>query len=539
MARDYNAVADRPFAAAPASEMMPVMNQAPLDTSAAAGIPSDRAFFGHPRGLSTLFFTELWERFSYYGMRAILILFMTAPIAAGGLGMETVNAGAIYGAYVSMVYLLSLPGGWLADKVLGLRRTVFYGGVVIMAGHISLAIPSTPTFYLGLVLVVLGTGCLKPCISALVGQLYAADDVRRDAGFSIYYMGINLGAFLSPLAVGWLAQGDGFRSILESLGISGHSSWHFGFGLAAVGMFFGLLQYTRGARYLGEAGVAPAGAGTAEELAKNRRLAVRTLGIGFVILAAFAVAATTGVVPIAPASVAGALGLIMLIVTVAFFGWLFFSAKWTPEERRRLLVILLLFLASCVFWSAFEQAGSSLNLFAENQTANTILGVSFPASWHQASNALFIILLAPVFAALWVKLGKRDPSTPTKFSFGLLLVGAGFAVMILAAIRAAGGEKVSPGWLILTYLLHTLGELCLSPVGLSAMTRLAPARVSGLMMGVWFLSISVGSYLAGFIVTLYDSFTLPQVFSAVTVMCLVAGAVLTLFIGPAKRLLAR
>lgn len=512
------------------------MTESSTPTASAPGA-HDTSFFGHPKGLSTLFFTELWERFSYYGMRAILILYMTAPLAVGGLEFDTVRAGAIYGAYVSMVYLLSLPGGWLADKVLGLRRSVFWGGVIIMIGHIALAIPTTAAFYIGLVLVTVGTGSLKPCISALVGHLYSEDDERRDAGFSIYYMGINLGAFMSPLAVGWLAQSETFRGFLESKGISPETSWHFGFGLAAIGMFFGLLQYTRGARFLGDAGLEPGSAGSPEERAKNKKLAIRYLGIAGLIIGAIAVLGVTGLMTIDPAQLAGVFGLLMLGSTIGFFVWLFFGAEWTPEERRRLIVILVLFLASVVFWSAFEQAGSSLNLFAQNQTDNTIFGWSFPASFMQSVNSFFIILFAPILAWLWIRLGKSDPSTPAKFTLGLLLVGAGFGVMMLAAIKASGGEKVGPSWLILTYLLHTLGELCLSPVGLSAMTKLAPKRVSGLMMGVWFLSISVGSYLAGFIVTLYESFTLPQIFGSVTVFALLAGCLLAVLIKPVGRLL--
>ncbi len=500
---------------------------------------SDTAFFGHPRGLSTLFFTEMWERFSYYGMRAILILFMTAPVATGGMGYDTVRAGAVYGTYVSLVYLLALPGGWFADRILGLRRAVLYGGFVIMTGHILLAMPSEASFFLGLLCVVIGTGLLKPNISALVGTLYREGDVRRDAGFSIYYMGINLGAFLAPLAVGWLAQGQGFRDFLSSIGLSPESSWHYGFGLAAIGMGLGLIQYVAGDRHLGDGGKYPAVSDSPEEARAVRRRA--TIGVATVAggLALLIGLAAFGVITIKPEAVAGAFGIAIVIITVAFFAWLFAANDWTPEERRRLMVIVVLFLAAAVFWSAFEQAGSSLNLFAQNNTRNEFFGIGFPASWFQSVNSLFIITLAPVLAWLWVWLGKRDPSTPTKFSAGLILVGAGFAVLMVAAIIGADGTRVSPMWLVVVYLLHTLGELTLSPVGLSAMTKLAPARVAGLMMGVWFLATSVGNFLAGGVVTLYGSFSQSQIFGAVTVFSVVSGLILALLIKPINRMLAR
>ena len=479
----------------------------------------------------------MWERFSYYGMRAILILFMVAPLAEGGLGFDTTRAGAIYGTYVSMVYLLSLPGGWLADRVLGLRHSILYGGIIIMVGHICLAIPSLISFYIGLTFIALGTGSLKPCVSAIVGELYTADDERRDAGFSIYYMGINIGAFAAPLAVGFLAQSETFQGFLESMGIAPETSWHFGFGLAAIGMAAGLIQYVLGGKHLGSAGLRPDPPSDPVEASKLKRQLWVAFGGGGAVIALVAAMALLGVVT--ATQIAGAFGVVILLITITFFAWLFLSGSWTPEERRRLVVIALLFVAAVVFWSAFEQAGSSLNLFAENQTNNVLLGFSFPASWFQAVNPLFIIALAPVFALLWLRLGPRNPSTPAKFTLGLLLVGAGFGAMIIAAVKVAEGDKIGPWWLILSYFLQTLGELCLSPVGLSAMTRLAPARISGLMMGVWFLAIALGGYLAGGIVTLYEAFSLPQIFGAVTLFCVGASLVLALFIGPVKRMLAK
>jgi POT family proton-dependent oligopeptide transporter len=497
----------------------------------------DTAFFGHPRGLSTLFFTELWERFSYYGMRAILILFMTASVASGGLGYDVGKAGAVYGTYVSLVYLLALPGGWFADRIVGLRRAVLYGGIIIMLGHISLAIPGEATFYFGLLLIVVGTGLLKPNVSAMVGTLYKQGDVRRDSGFSIYYMGINLGAFISPLVVGGLAQLPAFRRFLGSVGLAPESSWHFGFAMAAVGMLFGVIWYVRGGKYLGDRGLHPAPAASPEAAIRLRRNTTIAIVTAIGLLAAVVGLGAAGWITITPQGVAKVVGMSLLVIIVGFFGWLFLAGDWTKEERKRLRLILVLFIAASFFWSAFEQAGSSLNLFAENDTRNTVLGIGFPASWFQSLNALFIIALAPVFAWLWIRMGKRDPTTPAKFSFGLVLVGIGFLVMMVAASLSASGVKVSPMWLLVTYLLHTIGELTLSPVGLSAMTKLAPQRVVGLMMGVWFMSTAAGNFIAGTVVGLYASFSQAQVFGAVAAFTIVAGVLLALLVKPIKRML--
>ncbi|HEY9382102.1 MAG TPA: peptide MFS transporter [Gemmatimonadales bacterium] len=500
----------------------------------------DTAFFGHPAGLSTLFFTEMWERFSYYGLRAILILFMTAPLALGGLGWGVERAGAIYGTYAASGYLMCLPGGWVADKVLGLRRSVFWGGVLIMCGQICLAIPHTSFFlYPGLILIALGTGMLKPNISAMVGQLYSPEDVRRDAGFSIYYMGINVGATFSPLICGWLAQGEGFQHLLGKIGIDPTTSWHFGFGFGALGMAFGLLQYVLTGKRLGNAGLAVLGAGSSEAMAAARRKLGLALGGVLAVIAIVVALVLGGVIAVTPAGVSRAMDFVLLGVVAGFFAWLFTAGQWTPDERKRLVVILVLFLAATVFWSAFEQAASTLNLFAQNQTRNSIFGISYPASWLQSVNAFLIIVLAPVAGLVWIKLGSRDPSTSAKFSLGLFFLGAGFAVMILAATAAASGQKVSPLWLVLTYLLHTVGELCLSPVGLSAMTKLAPARVTGLMMGVWFLASSVGNKIAGTVAGLTEKFSGQQIFGTVTVVALFFALVMALLVRPIKRMMAR
>jgi proton-dependent oligopeptide transporter, POT family len=499
----------------------------------------DTRFFGHPRGLSTLFFTEMWERFSYYGMRAILILFMTAPVAAGGLGFDTATAGPIYALYVSSVYLLSVPGGWVADRVLGLRRAVFVGGVIIMMGHICLAVPSITTFYLGLALIATGTGFLKSNVSVLVGKLYATDDVRRDAGYSIYYMGINTGALIAPLVTGWLAQGEAFKGILASAGMRPETSWHWGFGAAAVGMFLGLVQYVRGGKHLSPDGlhpVRPSDPVAAARLDRQvRRVGYVTVGV----LVVGAVLLLSGAVGFDPEAISRNFKWVLIAVTVGFFAWLFLSRGWTREERKSLVVIAVLFAAATVFWMAYEQAGSTLNLFADRNTNNAILGQSFPPSWYQSLPPLFIILFAPVFAAVWVRLGRRNPSSPAKFALGLFLLGLGFAVMIGAASAAVSGSRVSPMWLVLSYLLQTLGELCLSPVGLSAMSTLAPARIAGLVMGVWFLALAVGNYLAGMASSFYETMPLPTLFTIVTATALITALVLALLVKPIRRMMAR
>ena len=489
----------------------------------AAAPATDTRFFGHPRGLSTLFFTEMWERFSYYGMRALLILFMTAAPAAGGLGFDDATAGAIYGLYTSMVYMTTLPGGWIADRLIGPQRAVLYGGILIAAGHFSMAIPSLTTFYLGLVLIVLGTGLLKGNVAVIVGRLYAPDDIRRDAGYSIFYMGINLGAFIAPLVCGYLGQ---------------RVDWHIGFGAAGVGMVLGLIQYSLGRKHLGEAGLYPADAGSPAARAEQRRKASLWSSIVVALLVLGGLGIYTGVLPITASQIADAAGVFLVGLTLAFFVWLFVTPGWTPRERKQLYVIGVLFFASCLFWSQFEQAGSTLNLFAERNSNNAVFGWEFPSTWYQSLNSLFIITLAPVFAWLWIYLGRRgaEPSSPAKFSFGLILVGAGFAVLVGGAALAEAGMKVSPWWLTTVYFLHTCGELALSPVGLSAMSKLAPLRIGGLIMGVWYLSLAVGNYFGGRMAGFYQTMTLPDLFGAVAGFGIGAGIILLLFVKPMRRL---
>jgi proton-dependent oligopeptide transporter, POT family len=477
-------------------------------------------FFGHPYGLATLFFTEMWERFSYYGMRAILILFMTASVTTGGLGLDVATASVIYGLFTASAYLAALPGGWIADRFLGLQHAVFLGGLLISFGNALLVVPSNAAFYLGLASIVAGTGLLKPNVSAIVGRLYTASDIRRDAGFSIFYMGINLGAFLSPLACGYVAQ---------------RIYWRYGFALASIGMAVGVIQFTRGKRHLGNAGSAPIVQKESDEYAHDKRSLITG---GLAITTIFLVITFMGLRGMITAkSIGETSGIVLIAVVLAFFGWMFLSANWTIAERKRLIVVAILFAASCIFWSVFEQAGSTLNLFAAEKTDNTISGFSMPGSWYQSINALFIVSLAPLFALLWIKLRNSEPSSPAKFVLGLVLVGLGFVVLAFGAARAESGVRVSPLWLLVTYLLHTMGELCLSPVGLSAMTKLAPERVAGLMMGVWFLSISIGNYVGGRLSAFYESLPLDMLFGSVGFFAIAAGMLLALLVQPMVRLM--
>ena len=474
--------------------------------------PDTRGLGGHPRGLTNLFFAEMWERFSYYGMRALLILFMVAPIAAGGMGMDQKSAAQIYGNYTMASYMVCILGGYIADNFIGARRAVLIGGFIITAGHYTLAFNSTPTFYAGLILVALGTGLLKPNISSLVGGLYSSQDERRDAGFSLFYMGINLGAFAAPLVTGWLAQSEEFRTLLIGWGLDPLHSWHWGFGAAGVGMTLGMWVYIRRLDWIKHIGNPPA-SGSRKPWAKLFFVAVGTLAL---------------------------LGLMMLsdyepriayiIYAIPVAGVIYFGIILKDEDSRRLAAILIFFIAAIIFWAVYEQAGSSLTLFAEEPTRNEIGSWKFPSSYFQSVNAIFIVAVAPIFAWLWIWLGHRQPSTPFKFALGLGFMGLSFALMIPASQLTAAG-RVSPWWLVGVYFLQTLGEMCLSPVGLSTMTKLAPARLVGLVMGIWFLAMSLGNKLAGVIAEDFAS-TNPQALSNFFFQqtIVVAAATLALFL---------
>ena len=492
--------------------------------------PSDGSFFGHPRGLSTLFFTEMWERFSYYGLRAILILFMTAPLTAGGLGFAVPKAAAIVGIYTAAVYLMALPGGWVADRVIGQRRAVLVGGIVIAAGHFSMAIPALATFYLGLLLIALGTGLLKPNISAMVGELYPGDaGARRDAGFSIFYMGINIGGFLAPLVVGYLGE---------------KVNWHVGFAAAGFGMILGLIQYVLGGKHLGEAGLHP-DATEAQRAANMRKLLLGLAGLAALIAVLVAVGVTAE-------AVANAGTAVIVGSTTLYFLYVFLAGGLTREEKGRVGAIAVFFVAAAVFWAGFEQASTSLNLVAERLTDLTLGGWEIPASWFQSINSFFIILMAGVFAWMWLWLARRnaEPSSPRKFSAGLILLGFGFLVVMFGTMRVASGAvaAMSPMWLILTYFLHTAGELALSPVGLSTVTKLSPHRMVGQMMGIWFMATSLGNLIAGLLAAqigdegaevagaISPALTV-EVFQLVAIVSIGAGLVLLLFGGVVKRMM--
>jgi POT family proton-dependent oligopeptide transporter len=458
--------------------------------------------FGHPKGLMTLFFTEMWERFSYYGMRALLILFMTKAIVDGGLGFDDKTAGAVYGLYTMGVYLLALPGGWLADRLFGLKKSVWYGGIIIALGHFMMALPGveawlngasvakdslstldTTSFFLGLILIVMGTGLLKPNISSIVGQLYPAGSSKRDAGFSIFYMGINLGGFIAPIACSTVAEFD----------------MHMGFGLAGLGMVLGLIQYRLTSGSLDGYGDPPV-ITTPQEIASKKKLQSVSSVIGLVGAAIIGIL-FTGVLSIDASAIAGASGTVIAIVAFGYLGYVIFFGGLVKSDKSKVGAIAILFIFSAMFWSGFEQAGSTLNLFAERFTDRTILGWEIPTGYFQSINSLFIIIFAPFFAALWIWLGRihLEPSSPLKFTFGLLLLGLGFFVMYFATKIAASGELAAPSWLIITYMLHTFGELSLSPVGLSLVTKLSPKGYGGQMMGIWFLSIALGNLFAGII----------------------------------------
>lgn len=443
----------------------------PATTRAAGEVAGDRAFFGHPRGLMTLFTTEMWERFSYYGMRAILLYYLTDTVANGGLGIAETTGLALVSIYGTSVYLLSVVGGWLADRMIGSRRATLIGGVIIAAGHVLLAVPSAASSYLGIALVALGTGLLKPNVSSMVGDLYARDDDRRDSAFSIFYMGINIGSFTAPFLVGAARSWGGY---------------HAGFLVAAVGMAIALVFFVAGGKYLGRAGGAAPNPVRPEERA--------TLVRGFLLLLV-AIAAVAGIASL----VAGGFNLdtfidtmsyLAFIAPVAYFVVMYRSPKVTDAERPRVIAYIPLFVAAMLFWMIFEQAATTLASFAANRTELSFFGVTISPEFFQSINPLSIILLAPVFAWLWTKTHDRPP-TATKFAIGLALAAASFLVM--AAASAAIGDGKAPAWvLVVVYVIQTLGELCLSPVGLAATTLLAPQAFRTQAMAVWFLAPAAG-----------------------------------------------
>lgn len=492
--------------------------------SRAHTITDTKTFFGHPRGLATLFFTEMWERFAYYGMRAILILYMTAAtdyVVRGadgsilrpnpGMGLDVTTAAAIYGMYTALVYIMTLPGGWVADNLWGQRKAVFVGGVFIAAGQAVMVLPWVPTFFLGLFLVIIGTGLLKPNVSTVVGELYPDGGARRDAGFSVFYMGINIGAFLGQPIVGYFGE---------------NLNWHWGFAVGSLGMILGLIQYKMGDKYLGECGYLKPEAAKEDVAGKSRKFFGGFFGI-LALIAVFGWLVSNGTIPLTLTQIAQYMGYSVLVIVGIYFVYLWTMGGHTADENQRLGVIFWLFLLIAVFWSGFEQAGSSLNIFARDFTDRTIMGWVMPASWLQSVNPIFIIVGAPMFGSLWVFLDKinKNPSLPLKAGLGLLFLSAGFFVIAWGAANASNDNLVTPAWLIVTYALHTTGELCISPIGLSAITKLSPEKRVGQMMGIWFVGAALGNLFAGLMAGTLDPDQPSALFGTVAMSMGIVGII--------------
>lgn len=479
-----------------------------------------KTWFGHPRGLSTLFFTELWERMSYYGMRALLVLFMTAAVVDGGMGMGVAKATAIYGLYTFGVYAMCLPGGWVADKLLGQRKSVLLGGILIACGHYTLAIPVPSSFYIGLIFIVLGTGLLKPNVSSVVGELYPEGGARRDAGFSVFYMGINLGAIIGPLVCSTLGE---------------KVNWHLGFSAAGVGMTLGLIQYWIGQKYIRNIGNLSEDAARPDILKRSWRYFFYGIGLVVILTAVIAALSVSEAIPLTLVGFARTTGVILVILAALYFTWNIIFACENNDERKRVGVIAIMFFGAAMFWSGFEQAGSSMNLFARDFTDRIILGWNVPVGYFQNINPLFIVLLAPVAGMVWVKLGARNPSIPIKFALGLILLGLGFCVLAWGSTFTEAG-RVSPMWLVVTYFLHTVGELCLSPIGLSCITKLSPKRMVSQMMGTWFLGAALGNLIAGLVAGYLEKLSTSSLFFTVALIVGVTGFIFMIFYKPISKM---
>lgn len=472
-----------------------------------------KGFFGHPKGLSTLFFTEFWERFSYYGMRAILLFYMYYEVTQGGLGIDQTLANSIMAIYGSLVYMSGIIGGWIADRVLGMNRTVFYGGVLIMIGHIILALPAGLVgLLISMLFIVIGTGLLKPNVGGMVGQLYSKNDTRRDSGFSIYYMGINMGGFIAPWIVGTIGQ---------------TYSFHLGFGLAAVGMFAGLVVYlfTR-KKYLGLAGMQVPNPLTSSDKGKMTKYVLS----GVVILGVVGwIGFSDGWLTIE--RVIFFISILGVIIPAIYFLVMYRSKKTTSDERSRLLAYIPLFIAAMMFWAIAEQGSNILATYANDRVELSFLGIELQSSWFQSLNPLFIVAFAPMFAWLWVKLGDRQPSTAQKFSIALVLAGLSFIVMIFPAVLNGPDSLVSPLWLVLSFFLVVMGELLLSPVGLSASTKLAPAAFAAQMMSLWNLSNASAQAINAQVVRFYSVETEAIYFGVIGGIAIVLGIIL-MFLAP-------
>jgi len=476
-------------------------------------------FKDQPKGLPVLFFTEMWERFSYYGMRALLVLFMTAAVAEGGLGLEIAIATAIYGLYTFGVYAMAIPGGWIADKLIGQRRAVLIGGIIIALGHYTLALPMLWTFYLGLLLVIMGTGLLKPNVSAIVGELYPEGGARRDAGFSIFYMGINVGAVLG-------------QSVCALLGEK--VDWHLGFGAAAIGMTFGIIQYVAGKKHLQNVGELKGDYAKESSIKAAKKQFIIGIGIVLALIVAFVLYLQT-TTSFDIVSFAENIGLSITAIAFIYFTLIIIFVCKNSNEKKRVGLIWILFLGAALFWSGFEQAGSSMNLFARDFTDRMAFGWEVPTGWLQSINPIFIVILAPVMGMLWVRLGDKNPNIPIKFGMGLVLLGVGFFVIAWGASFIEAG-KVSPMWLIVTYFFHTVGELCLSPVGLSSITKLSPDRLVGQMMGTWFMGAALGNLIAGLVAGYIETLPQNELYAVVAAIVMVSGFIFLLLQKPINKL---
>lgn len=472
-----------------------------------------KGFFGHPKGLFTLFFTEFWERFSYYGMRAILIFYLYYEVTRGGLGFDKATALSIMSIYGSLVYMSGVIGGWFADRVFGTQKAVFYGGILIMLGHIALAVPgSVPLFFVSMVLIILGTGLLKPNVSSIVGDIYAPDDRRRDSGFSIFYMGINLGAFIAPFIVGEVGMKVNF---------------HLGFSIAAVGMFVGLVLFVFTRRKsLGKAGIY-----VPNPLSKDEKKLYSIWAIIITIALAIIIAVTGSLGILTFDGFVSFIAFLGILIPTVYFIVMYRSPKTTKVERSHLLAYIPLFIASVMFWSIQEQGATILATYADTRTNLNVGGFEISPAWFQSLNPLFIITLAPVFAWLWVKLGDKNPSIPKKFSMGILFAGLSFIVILIPGYFAGENSLVNPIWLVLSYLICVLGELCLSPVGLSATTKLAPKAFIAQTMSLWFLSNSAAQAINAQIVKFYTPETENIYFGTIGAMAIIL-AILLFVISP-------
>lgn len=469
-----------------------------------------KGFFGHPKGLMSLFFTEFWERFSYYGMRAILIYYMYYEVTQGGLGLERSTANSIMAVYGSLVYMSGIIGGWIADRLLGTTRTVFYGGVLIMLGHIVLAFPGgiTPLF-ISMALIIIGTGLLKSNISTIVGDLYSEKDARRDSGFSIFYMGINMGGFLAPLIVGTVGLEYNF---------------HLGFGLAAIGMAAGLIVFLLTKKNnLGLAGSYVPNPMTGEE---RKKVFARIGAAILIVLVLGFVLVKQGIMTIDVFTMT--VSILGIVIPTLYFIVMYRSERTTADEKSRLLAYIPLFVSAMMFWAIAEQGANILAQYADERVNLMIGSFEISPAWFQSLNPLFIIVLAPIFAWLWIKLGDRQPSTPKKFSFGLFFAGMSFIVMIIPAYMNGTETLVNPFWLVLSFFLVVLGELLLSPVGLSATTKLAPGAFAAQTMSLWFMTNASAQAINAQVVKLYSPENEILYFGVIGVIAIIIGLLLYL-----------